>query len=318
MCSWWFIIEHKQRNGGKSMFELEVAANLRARIEDLMFDNGIAAEFDGTCLHVFENDVDAVIAIMEKAAPSRVQAAYVPNRPVNNNVSKGGSMFKGVKGKMAGVFAKMQDSYFKKVDGVVYSVMESKIGIQTDEGVVTIEDGSLTVNPLAVFNMDIPAYAVRTPLADIRVGDIVAEKGIGFVTGVLDGKVSVIRPGGTNASFNPPTNTMLGGPAVMVVKNAFGNGGTLDPMTLMMLSSLGEDAGDTKGMLMMMAMGGLGGAGAGMAGMNPMMMAMMMGGDGDSSDMMKNMMLMQMMQGQTAEGATVPVMNPLMQMMFMK
>ena len=278
------------------MFEIRVPSSLRAKIEDVMADAGIPCDFNGECIMLFdEMDIDKAVKIIDRLAPSRPVAA--PN--VSNNVKSGGSMnmFKGSKGKMANVFKGMADNFFKKVEGVVIS-FEGKVGIQSPDGVVTFDKDTqeLTVNPLSLFNVDIPAFAIRTPVTGVQVGDIAVEGGIGFVTAVKDGKVKVVRPKGTNASFNPPTNALFGAPSILVVKNMFGDA-TTNPMMMMALASMGEDGDSSSMMEMMMMQQMMGGQTAGATGgfmSNPMMMMLMMK-DGGNSDMFQTMMMMEMM-----------------------
>lgn len=82
-------------------------------------------------------------------------------------------------GKMSQMFNgnKLFDRMFRKADGVVWDLMSGKIGIQTDDGIVTLDgegdDAQVNLNLFDDFGFALPAFAQSTPVANVQVGDII-------------------------------------------------------------------------------------------------------------------------------------------------
>lgn len=192
---------------------------------------------------------------------------------------------------------KLMDRFFRKVDGAVWDLMTGRIGIKTNDGIVTMEgesdDATVTLNLVDQFGIGIPAFAQNTPQAAVQVGDLIygAKGPLGWVVDKKEKSFNLLKPDGTRTNWSPPKVAMFG----------FDGG-------VMVLRSL-----------MNMLPGGAGGL-AGMQG--ALMPLLMMGGDTDIGDLMPMLLMGQM--GMTAPGATnpdgtpaTPVANPMAQMLPM-
>lgn len=171
---------------------------------------------------------------------------------------------------------KFMDRLFKKADGVVWDLMSGKIGIQTADGIATLEgegdDAQINLNLIDQFGMGIPAFAQSTPIEGVKAGDIiyfgskdrpgwVIEKKAG-----ADGKQPsfvLMKVDGTRSTWKPPKVTMLGMESgVMVLRSLLtmlpggsaGLGG-MQSMLMPMLMMGGGDMGDIESMLPMLLMG---------------------------------------------------------------
>lgn len=207
---------------------------------------------------------------------------------------------------------KMMSRFFRQVDGVVWDLFSGKIGVQTADGITTLEgageDAQVSVNMFDQFGMPVPAFAQSTPLDAVAIGDLIygANKPMGWVIEIKDradtGKKFVLMsPSGTSHTWTPPKVSMLGfDSGVMVLRSLMnmlpgGNSG-LNAMQgmLMPLMMMGGDL-DLEKIMPMMLFSQLGASGNGSdaMGMNNnmvqmMMMAQMMGGkSGSPFDMFK-------------------------------
>jgi hypothetical protein len=198
---------------------------------------------------------------------------------------------------------KLLDRMFRKADGVVWDLMSGKIGVQTDEGIVTLEgtgeDAQVNVNLFDDFGMALPAFAQATPKNGVQVGDIIyrgTRNNIAWVIektevekdGVTTYKFKLMKPNGETTNWNPPKVSLMGFESgVMVLRSL-----------VSMLPGGQGDLGQMQGMLMpLMMMGGL--EGDAMEKMMPLMLMQMTGGQGAGGmgNMMQTMLLMQMMKG---------------------
>ncbi len=196
---------------------------------------------------------------------------------------------------------KLLDRMFRKADGVVWDLMSGKIGVQTDEGIVTLEgtgeDAQVNVNLFDDFGMALPAFAQATPKNGVQVGDIIyrgARNNIAWVIektevekdGVTTYKFKLMKPNGETANWNPPKVSLMGFESgVMVLRSL-----------VSMLPGGQGDLGQMQGMLMpLMMMGGL--EGDAMEKMMPLMLMQMTSGQGAGGmgNMMQTMLLMQML-----------------------
>lgn len=197
---------------------------------------------------------------------------------------------------------KFMDRLFRRADGVVWDLMTGKIGVQTSEGIATIEgdgdDARVSLNLLDEFGVALPAFAQSTPVDAIKVGDIIyrgKRDTVSFVTEKKEnGKFRVMNVDGTSTTWTAPKVSMLGlDSGVMVLRSLMtmlptgdkGLGamqGMLLPM-IMMSGGSTEDL-DLEKMMPLMLMsqsGGMGGADGGMGGMmQTMLMMKMLGGGG--------------------------------------
>lgn len=220
---------------------------------------------------------------------------------------------------------KLMSRFFRKVDGVVWDMFTGKIGVQDDEGIVTIEgdgeDAQIVLNLLDQFGMPVPAYAQNTPVNSVAVGDLIYQgnRVKGWVTEVVRAKVAkpiagedddavemvpgdvkrfkLMTPGGTTTTWTPPKVSMLGfDSGVMVLRSLMnmlpGGKSGVDNMSSMMMPMMmmGGDM-DMEKIMPMMLFSQLGASGTG-ADANPM------GGN----NMMQMIMMMNMMGGNNSTG----------------
>lgn len=198
-------------------------------------------------------------------------------------------MFKDMKNKLAGAMSAM----IQPIENVSYDLQSGLTGIKMASGIVTLSTGDdgqpeLSKNPLDFFGMSIPAFAMLTPVDQVRPGDILVSEGkaYGFIIEITEtGSLKTLNVQGHVSRFVPTKVNMMGiSKGVTIVKsftNMFGNGdskagGGLDMNSLMMMSMMSGDKSKMEDMLpMLMLTGGLGGGNAG--GMNPLMLMMLMG-----------------------------------------
>ena len=214
---------------------------------------------------------------------------------------------------------KAMSTMFAPVDNVKYDLATGQTGIITDGGLVTLgADGALDQNPMDFFSLELPAFAILTPAAEIKRGDIIVSNGkaYGFILegglktpsrgrakaavetedpdaeAVLKGELSTINVQGHVSRFRPRKVQMMGVSDGLTVVRSFTNlfgapaaeGASVNPMQAMlplMLMSKGGSGNQMEKLLPLMMMGGMGGSG-GMGGMmsNPLMLMALMGDGG--------------------------------------
>lgn len=194
---------------------------------------------------------------------------------------------------------KFMSRMFRKADGVVWDLMTGKIGVITDEGITSLdgegEDARINVNLMDEFGIALPAFAQSTPLADVKIGDIIyrnSRDNISWIVGVNadKGTFRVMKPNGETTSWAPPKVTVLGFESgVMVLRSL-----------MSMLPNGNQGLNQMQGMLMPLIMsGGLSGddeEGSDMLEkMMPMMLMSQMGGGTDGGGGMGNMVQMMFM-----------------------
>ncbi len=208
---------------------------------------------------------------------------------------------------------KFMSRMFRKADGVVWDLMSGKIGVQTEDGIATLEgegdDAQISINMFDEFGVALPAFAQSTPVASVKVGDIIYS-GKTRITWVVEvkgagtDKVSfkVMKPNGETVAWNPPKVSMLGlESGVMVLRSL-----------MSMLPNGDKGLGQMQNMLLpMMMMGGGELGGDSMEKMMPLMLMSQMngagtaGGDaGGMGQMMQTMMMMKMMGGNNPFGGS--------------
>ena len=197
--------------------------------------------------------------------------------------------------------------FFRKVDNLCWDLMTGKIGFLNDEGsIVSIDlgtvsednksapDAQVTINPIAEFGMNVPAFAQSTSIADIKLGDLIVANGsdkmLGWVVKIKDKKFTLMRPSGTSGDWTAPKVQMLGfDSGVLVIRqmlNMMPNGASsmqnFQSQMLPILMMSGNSDMDIEAMMPMMLL----------------MQTGMIGNPNDSSgigNMMQTMLLMQML-----------------------
>jgi hypothetical protein len=197
----------------------------------------------------------------------------------------------------------MMNRFFRKIEDAVWDLQSGKIGLATKEGIATIDglgdDASISINPIEQFGIPVPSFAQNTPLADVKVGDLLYGTTAGtrgWITKIIvndkeDGsktyKFKILTPSGTETTFTPPKIAMFGfdPSGAMIVRSLFNMMGSSEGlaglqgnlMPLMMMGGDMEDIGDILPMVMMSGMGGAGNTGNMGSMMQTMMMMKMMG-----------------------------------------
>lgn len=190
---------------------------------------------------------------------------------------------------------------FRQVDGVVWDLMTGKLGVQTDEGIITYEkdaDGEpqISLNLFDQFGVALPAFAQNTPKGGVVEGDLLvgARDILGWVVEIKDKSFVLMKPSGSRTTWSPPKVNMLGAidGGVMVLRSLMsmlpsgaGGLGQMQNILLPMLM-MGNGEVDFSKIMPMMLFSQMGAAGSdpntatGMANMMPMimMMSMMKGG----------------------------------------
>lgn len=204
---------------------------------------------------------------------------------------------------------KFMSRMFRKADGVVWDLMTGKIGVQTDDGIATLEgegdDARITSNLFDEFGVALPAFAQSTPTDAVKVGDIIYRGTKGNVAWVISknadkGTFELMKPNGESTTWTPPKVSMLGFESgVMVLRSLMtmlpgGDKGLASMQSMLLpMMMMGGDMGEggLEKMMPLMLMGQMGGAGAdagnGMGNMfqTMMMMQMLKGGDNPMSTM---------------------------------
>lgn len=192
---------------------------------------------------------------------------------------------------------KFMDRFMRKAPNVVWDLMTGKIGVQTADGIATLEgegdDATININLIDEFGMGIPAFAQSTPVDAVKPGDIIYFGASDRPGWVIEKKTSdkgavsfmLLKVDGQRTSWKPPKVTLIG----------------MDS-GVMVLRSL---------------MGFLPGGQGGLAGLQGMLLPMMMmnGGklDGDMENMLPMMLMTQIQAGTTTDGQAAQ--NPMAQMM---
>ena len=207
------------------------------------------------------------------------------------NTGKMGQMFNG---------NKLFDRMFRKADGVVWDLMSGKIGIQTDDGIVTLDgegdDAQVNLNLFDDFGFALPAFAQSTPVANVQVGDIIYRGTRNNVAWVISknedkGTFKLMKPNGETVGWTAPKVQMLGFESGVMVLRSLAT----------MLPGGDKDMSQMQNLLMPMLMFGDGDGEFGgdmMDKLMPMMlMGMMNGGGNNLGNMMPMVMMMNMMKG---------------------
>ena len=116
---------------------------------------------------------------------------------------------------------------FRQVNNVVWDMMTGRLGVQNEEGIVTLDETNadnpcVSLNMFDQFGMGVPAFAQNTPVDQVKVGDLLVgtKEILGWVLKVEDGKFTLMKPSGTISKWMPPKVQMLGfDSGVMVVRS---------------------------------------------------------------------------------------------------
>jgi len=196
--------------------------------------------------------------------------------------------------------AKAMSTMFAQIDNVKYDMATGQTGIVTEGGLVTLgADGTLDQNPMDFFSLELPAFAMLTPAAEIKRGDIIVSGGKAYAfileaglkpqdpeaeneEQVTKGELRTINVQGHVSRFRPRKVQMMGiSDGLTVVRsftNLFGNMESKNPMENMLPLLLMSKNENTNLLPLMMMMGN--------SNMNPMMMMMLMG-DGKFDSLFK-------------------------------
>ena len=240
---------------------------------------------------------------------------------------------------------RLLDQVFFEVPDAVFDLTTGTVGIKKNGNIVTgnvttnEEDGKANVeimhNVLSEFGMSIPAFGIKVPLSEVRVGDIVifANKQIGGFTEKVNEKSLAIRKldGTLTSDYTPPkVNVNLTGASnVTVVRSLLGdqNGGSfagLQNSLLPLLMMSKKKGGNMESKLsklvpLLMMSNGFGGQQSAEAAnifSNPTTLMMMMSKDREFEDILPLLMMTGGLgvQGQQAQQGG---MNPMMMMALM-
>ena len=240
---------------------------------------------------------------------------------------------------------RLLDQVFFEVPDAVFDLTTGTVGIKKNGNIVTgnvttnEEDGKANVeimhNVLSEFGMSIPAFGIKVPLSEVRVGDIVvfANKQIGGFTEKVNEKSLAIRKldGTLTPDYTPPkVNVNLTGASnVTVVRSLLGdqNSGSfagLQNSLLPLLMMSKKKGGNMESKLsklvpLLMMSNGFGGQQSAEAAnifSNPTTLMMMMSKDREFEDILPLLMMTGGLgvQGQQAQQGA---MNPMMMMALM-
>lgn len=199
---------------------------------------------------------------------------------------------------------KMMSRFLRPVENAVWDLTTGKIGIQTSEGIVTIEDqgedARIVINMIDQFGMPVPAFAQNTPKEAVKLGDFIYNNSrpLGWITRLPDEThktFGLLTTSGTSSNWNPPKVSMIGmDDGVMVLRSLINmlpggsdglNGLNSMIMPLMMMSDGNVEMEKIMPIMLMSQMGNNVQASVDengktvqnpMAGMNNMMLPMMM------------------------------------------
>jgi len=149
----------------------------------------------------------------------------------------------------------MRDSFFREMKNVAIDFQSGKMGVTSAEGLSVYVDGGVSVNPITDFGIKIPAFAMRTAVADLKEGDIVVNgNDFSFFKALTENGYEVVSLNGEVKQVGNVANLFFGKNSVLAVKNMF-NGSGMNPMMMAMMLGDGKEF-DMKTFAMMSMMGG--------------------------------------------------------------
>lgn len=198
------------------------------------------------------------------------------------NIKKENKMNNSVTNNLKNSFKNMANNFYCEVPNILFN-SQFRMGIKNSNNEILVmnQDVSngefyLTTASFELFEMEIPAFAVATPVTNLAIGDIVVTNGraIGWVVelNIVKGHYRYMTTSGTISNWTKPIlNTTFNSKNVMVVKSMIGMDGGIgvnmqSMMPMILMSQMRENNGGGKSdifetMMMMQMMGG----------MNPMM-----------------------------------------------
>lgn len=227
------------------------------------------------------------------------------------------SLMRNLHGKLHNAIANITGRLFAEVANVVIDIQTGAIGITGPRGVLTCKatktTAELVENPLSLFELAIPAYAIRTTLDKVELGDIVLHNSVPyFVTKAAKTSLGLTGADGGEITVKGIKNTLTGDGGVLLVKNIAG--GSLQQLLPLLLLTQGEDGDEGKlsKLLMVLALqGGEGGLDLNLGGTNSLLPLMLLSGNGDRGSM-KDMLPLLLLTQNKGEGDTGLLTNPLM------
>jgi hypothetical protein len=149
----------------------------------------------------------------------------------------------------------MRDSFFREMKNVAIDFQSGKMGVTSAEGLSVYVDGGVSVNPITDFGIKIPAFAMRTAVADLKEGDIVVNgNDFSFFKALTENGYEVVSLNGEVKQVGNVANLFFGKNSVLAVKNMF-NGSGMNPMMMAMMLGDGKEF-DMRTFAMMSMMGG--------------------------------------------------------------
>ena len=259
---------------------------------------------------------------IQKVSPyDRAKEVYCNPKVVSNpSVSvkqKGSTMSK---------FAGILGSFIRLVnDRCVYDFRSGAIGVKSsirDEfHTFVLENGrpKLSKCEVSQFGLPIPAVAMRTPIADVKPGDLVifndisGEESWGFFLGLTQDpatsnkEIDVIEADtGRKSSYTIQDGMLLDGNAILCVRNLAGNQSGLQSL-LPFILLMDKDSSSNKDLMMAMMLGQ-----NGQVDQNMLMMLMLMDRDNDGDEDGLSSMLPLLLMSGGLNGGAAGGMNPLM------
>lgn len=166
----------------------------------------------------------------------------------------------------------MMNNFFRKVDNAVWDIQTGSLGLRTKEGIHTLsgegDTAQIILNPITQFGLPLPAFARSTPLAAVKLGDMVSGSVNGWVVSLVqvDGvtiKFKILKANGETTTWAPPKMQMLGfDSGVMIVTSLLNLSpggsaglGNLQSSLLPLMMMGGEDL-DMDSLMPMLLMGG--------------------------------------------------------------
>ena len=265
-------------------------------------------------------DPQYVIRVQAQSSYDRAKEVYCSQKPVSNpsvSVKKKGSTMS----KFAGILG----SFIRLVnDRCVYDFRSGALGVKSsirDEFHTFVLENNrpkLSKCEVSQFGLPIPAVAMRTPIADVKPGDLVifndisGEESWGFFLGLTQDpatsnkEIDVIEADtGRKSSYTIQDGMLLDGNAILCVRNLAGNQSGLQSL-LPFILLMDKDSSSNKDLMMAMMLGQ-----NGQVDQNMLMMLMLMDRDNDGDeDGLSSMLPLLLMSGGLNGGAGG--MNPLM------
>lgn len=172
---------------------------------------------------------------------------------------------------------KLINRFFRKVDDACWDLMTGKMGVTTNEGIMTLEgqgeDAQVVLNMFDQFSVKLPAFAQNTPMDQIRLGDLIYTTNGGVHGWVVDKKpksLVLLKPNGNRGTWQPTKIASMGMQidGAMVLRNLMnmvggdGLAGMQNQLLPLMMMSGGDGLGAMEDMLPIMLFSQMGGVNA--------------------------------------------------------